>query len=262
MDRKAILVAFVTAAVGGACLFMYMKRFEAETSGGEKIAVLIATRELKLGEKLDKSALGIRQLPQAYLEQRHIRLADLDGILGAQLSMSVHANEAVLWSDLSSTQSERRDLSGLIQPGMRAFAFFAKKAAPFAGLLRPGDRVDVLFSPGDQMGTVTSATLTLLQNVLVLAVGADVGATDTKTGSNGRAVTVSLTPEQAQLVTHAQSQGQLDVVLRNPEDIVVLKDLPETTSSDIREPERRQRFATRPVTAPQEGAVREIDQVQ
>jgi Flp pilus assembly protein CpaB len=96
----------------------------------------------------------------------------------------------------------------------------------------------------------------------VLAVGSDVGASDTKAGSNGRAVTVSLTPEQAQLVTHAQSQGQLDVVLRNPEDIVVLKDLPETTSSDIREPERRQRFATRPVIAPQEGAVREIDQVQ
>ena len=262
MDRKAILVAFVTAAIGGGCLFMYMKRFEAETSGGEKIAVLIATRELKLGEKLDKSALGVRQLPQAYLEQRHIRLADLDAVLGAPLSMSVHANEAVLWSDLSTTQAERRDLSALIQPGMRAFAFYSKKTAPFAGLLRPGDRVDVLFSPGESLGTAASATLTLLQNVLVLAVGSDVGASE-KASGNGRAVTVSLTPEQAQLVTHASSEGQLDVVLRNPEDIVVLKDLPETTSSDIREPARRQRFVTRPVTpAPAEGAAREIDQVQ
>ena len=189
---------------------------------------MIATRELKLGEKLDKGALGIRQLPQAYLEQRHIRLTDLDAVLGAQLSMRVHANEAILWSDLSSTQSERRDLSGLIQPGMRAFAFMAKRSAPFAGLLRPGDRVDVLFSPGGHLGTATSATMTLLQNVLVLAVGGDVGGND-KASSTGRAVTVSLTPEQSQLVTHAASEGQLDVVLRNPEDIVVLKDLPETT---------------------------------
>jgi len=262
VDRKAILVAFVTAAVGGACLFMYMKRFEAETSGGEKVGVLIATRELKLGEKLDKSALGVRPLPQAYLEQRHIRVADLDAVLGAQLTMSVHANEAVLWSDLSSSQAERRDLSGLVQPGMRAFAFYAKKSAPFAGLLRPGDRVDVLFSPGDNV-TESEATMTLLQNVLVLAVGADVGAGDV-IATKGRAITISLTPEQSQLLTHAMSEGQLDVVLRNPEDIVVLKDLPETTSSDIREPARRQRFVTRPVINPaaQEGVAREIEKVQ
>jgi pilus assembly protein CpaB len=257
------LVAFVTAAVGGACLFMYMKRFEAETSGGEKIGVLIATRELKLGEKLDKSALGVRQLPQAYLEQRHVRVTDLDAVLGAQLSLSVHANEAVLWSDISSAQSERRDLSGLIQPGMRAFAFYAKKSAPFAGLLRPGDRVDVLFSPSEAMDTESDATMTLLQNVLVLAVGSDVGAGDAVVNTKGRAVTISLTPEQSQLLTHAMGEGQLDVVLRNPEDIVVLKDLPETSSSDIREPARRQRFVTRPVINPtQEGAARAIDQVK
>ncbi len=266
MDRKAITIAFITAALGGACLFAYMKRFEAETSGGEKVAVLIATRDLKLGEKLDKDSLGVRQLPQAYIEQRHIRLSELDAVIGAQLSLSVHANESVLWSDLSTTQAERRDLSGLIQPGMRAFAFFAKKSAPFAGLLRPGDRVDVLYSPGERLieGASTS-TMTLLQNVLVLAVGTDVGGAE-KVSSSGRAITVSLMPEQAQLVTHAMGEGQLDVVLRNPEDIMVLKDLPETTSSDLHEPERRQRFATRALfqkqAQPQAEASREIDQLK
>jgi pilus assembly protein CpaB len=269
VDRKAILIASITAAIGGACLFAYMKRFEAETSGGEKVEVLIATRDLKLGEKLDKSALGIRKLPQSYIEQRHIRLSELDAVLGAQLSLSVHANESILWSDLSTTQAERRDLSGLIQPGMRAFAFFAKKTAPFAGLLRPGDRVDVLYSPGDKLiQGGTTATITLLQNVLVLAVGTDVGGGD-KSAQGGRAVTVSLTPEQAQVVTHAMGDGQLDVVLRNPEDIVVLKDLPETTSSDLHEPARRQRFVTRSLmpqqpepSAQADGAPRAIDQVK
>ena len=141
--------------------------------------------------------------------------------------------------------------------------------------------MDVVFSPGDKLSGAQGPTVTLLQNVLVLAIGSDLGGGDNKVKS-ARAVTLSLTPEQAQLVIHAVGEGQLDVALRNPEDIVVLKDLPETTSSDIREPERRERFARRPLSgfgsgsasaAPplaaqatvqntQEGAPRAIDQVR
>lgn len=266
MERKALLIAFVLSVLGGACLFMYMKRFESEASGGTKIPVLIATRDLRLGERLDKSALGARPLPQAYLEQRHIRVADIDTVLGAQVSMTVHAGEAVLWSDLSSMQAERRDLSSLIEPGMRALTVVSKGMSPFAGLLRPGDRVDLLYTSGGDMGAEGGPTITLLQNLLVLAIGNDVGTGD-KGGNNGRAVTISVTPQQSQLVTHARTIGSLDVALRNPEDIVVLKDLPETHSNDIAEAERRLKFterlpfATRPKTEPQ-GASREIDQIQ
>jgi pilus assembly protein CpaB len=266
VERKAILIALVLSALGGGCLFMYMKRYEAEVSGGPKVQVLIATRDLRLGEKLDKSALGARPLPQAYLEQRHIRLDDIDTVLGAQVSMTVHAGEAVLWSDLSSMQSERRDLSSLIEPGMRALTIVSRGASPFSGLLRPGDRVDLLYTSGTSMDPAGGPTITLLQNLLVLAIGSDVGTGD-KCGGNARAVTVSVTPQQSQLVTHARAIGVLDVVLRNPEDIVVLKDLPETHRNDIAEAERRQRFtdrlpfAARPKTEPQ-GAAREIDQIK
>lgn len=265
-----MLIALGLALIGAVSLFMYMQRFEAETSGGPKVPVLIATRDIPIGVPLQRNMLGMRAVPQAYLEQRHILVSDTETVVGARMSMAVRANEAVLWTDLASMQSDRRDLSGLIEPGMRAMVFNARGSSGglFGGLLRPGDRVDILHTPARQ--GVGSVTVTLLQNVVVLAVGSDTGGQDSRQTS-GRAVTVSVTPEQAQLIVHAESEGPLDVVLRNPEDIVVLKDLPEVGDADIREPARRERFIRRPspitpppaaAVQPQTGAPRVIDRVR
>jgi pilus assembly protein CpaB len=272
VDRKALLIALVLAVLGSVCLFMYMRRFEAETSGGPKIDILIATRDIPIGVNVQRGMLGLRQLPQAYIEQRHIVVGDMDRVIGARMSMAVHANEAILWSDLASMQAERRDLSGLIEPGLRAMTISARGAGSgmFGGLLRPGDRVDVLHTPS-RTGPTGSVTITLLQNVVVLAVGSDTGGGNSS-GSHSSSATVSVSPEQAQLIVHAGTEGPLDVVLRNPDDIVVLKDLPEIGEADIREPARRERFGIRrpaaiPVpTAPapqQQGvAPRAIDRIR
>jgi pilus assembly protein CpaB len=270
VDRKALIIALGLAILGAVCLFVYMQRFEAETSGGPKVPVLIATRDIPIGVNVQRNMLGVRQVPQAYIEQRHILLSDMDTVLGARMSMAVHANEAILWSDLASMQVERRDLSGLIEPGMRAMTISTRGSGGgnFGGLLRPGDRVDILHTPS-RMGAGGPVTITLLQNVVVLAVGSDTGAGDSR-GQAGRAVTVSVSPEQAQLVLHAGSEGPLDVVLRNPDDVVVLKDLPEVGEADIREPERRARLSVRrplptapvAVQPPQPGPPRAIDRVR
>jgi pilus assembly protein CpaB len=265
-----MVIALGLALVGAISLFLYMQRFEAETSGGPKVPVLIATRDIPIGVPLQRGMLGMRAIPQAYLEQRHILVSDTETVVGARMSMAVRANEAILWSDLASMQSDRRDLSGLIEPGMRAMVFNARGSMGglFGGLLRPGDRVDILHTPS-RAGS-GAVTITLLQNVVVLAVGRDTGGADPSIQAGGRAVTVSVTPEQAQLIVHAEAEGPLDVVLRNPEDIVVLKDLPEVGDADVREPARRERFIRRPSpitpppapTQPQTGAPRVIDRVR
>lgn len=259
MDRKALFIAILIAAAGAACLFLYMRRFEAETTGGPKVSILIATRDIALGEALTEPMLGIRELPRAYVEQRHVRVEDLKTVVGAKVSLSVRANEALLWSDLASVKAERRDLSSLIEPGMRAFTVSASRESLLGGLLRPGDRVDLVHSR-TQGSSAGPETVVLLQNLVVLAVGADTGAGD-RPESSGRSVTISVTPEQAQLIIQARVQGGLDIALRNPDDVVLIKDLPEVSAADIQQPERRLRFARKPVrVVPEER--RQIDRVR
>jgi pilus assembly protein CpaB len=231
-----------------------MKRFEDEASGGAPVAVVMATQDIPLGATLTQEMLGIRNLPATYVEERHIRAADVDRVVGVRVSMGVKANESLLWTDLATTAQQRRDLSGLVRNGMRAVTIRADVTSAFGGLLRPGDRVDVLLTAlrGESRDKVT---IPLLQNVLVLAVGADTGAQTAEERRGERRfneVTLSTTVEQAQILTFAGESGMLTLILRNPDDIAILDELPETTVNDIMEVQRRAQLLRRerPVEGP------------
>lgn len=247
MNRTALLASVVVALVGVALFGLYMKRFEDEVRGGEPIPVLIATQDLPLGEPLTRAVLGVRELPQKYVEERHIRAGDLTRILGVRVSTGLRANQSIMWTDLATTSQERRDLSALLREGMRALTVRTGSTSAFGGLLRPGDRVDVLFT-GVRPGGTEKVTVPLLQNVLVLAVGGDTGGPDQRDqaeGRRGRDVSVAVTVEQAAMLTHAEDRGDLQLVLRNPDDVAILEGLPETTATDLLEAERRARRQTR-----------------
>ena len=248
MNRTALLAALAVALMGIALFGLYMQRFEAEATGGEKIAVLMATRDIPIGEPLTRDALAVKRIPEAYIEDRHIHEADLSQVLGVKLSTSVHGGQSVLWTDLATANQERRELSQLLREGMRALTIRASKESSFGGLLRAGDRVDVLLT-AQRPGGSEEVTVPMLQNVLVLAVGEDTGGPDQETPRGGRArgreVSLAVTVEQAALLTHAEERGDLALILRNPEDLAILEGIPETTATDLMEPAHRRRVQRR-----------------
>src|SRR5215475_10645190 len=111
MNRKALIAALAAAAIGIAMLFLYMKRFEDEASGGAPVMVLMATQDIPLGAQLSESMIGQRPLPARFVEERHIRAQDFRRVVGFRVSMGIKANESILWSDLATTSEQRRDLS-------------------------------------------------------------------------------------------------------------------------------------------------------
>jgi len=247
MNRTALLAAAVVAVVGVVLFGLYMKRFETEVRGGEPIPVIIATADIEAGQPLTRAMLGNRDLPQDYVEDRHIHATDLNRVLGVKLSNPIRANESVLWSDLEATGHQRRDLSELLRPGMRALTIRVGESSAFGGLLRPGDRCDVLLTATRPGGT-EQVTVPLLQNVMVLSVGEDTGGPDARGGEGrrqGRDVNLAVTIEQAALLTHADDGGRLRLVLRNPEDVTILEGLPDTTNVDLIEAQARARRQTR-----------------
>ena len=249
MNRKALVAALIIALIGVALLLLYKKRFEDKVSGGAPVAVLMAVQDIPLGTVLTDRMLGVRYMPEAYVEFRHIRARDASRIIGVRMSMEVKANESILWSDLATTTGERRDLSSLVRNGMRAITIRADATSGFGGLLRPGDRVDAFLTVSRANDDDARVTIPLLQNVIVLAVGQDTGAI--QDGNARRAasisqVTLGVTVTQAQLVAFATDRGRLTLVLRNPDDIAILKDLPETTVDDILEAERKARSTSPP----------------
>jgi pilus assembly protein CpaB len=261
MNTKALVIAIGAALLGLMFLLMYKKRFEEEASGGQAIPVLIAVQDVPLGTALTENMLGVRRIPQAYLEDRFIRYSDLRRILGVRVSMGLKANQSIMWTDLATASDARRDLSSLVSPGMRAITVRVDVSNSFGGLLRPGDRVDVIGTLSRTGGETDRVTIPLLQNVLVLAAGRDTGgeAQRTVNGTASQApsgeisqITLSVSMEEAQLITYAGDRGGaggrhtgLQLVLRNPEDIAIIEGVPETNIEDIFEPVRRQQISRR-----------------
>jgi pilus assembly protein CpaB len=201
-----------------------MHRFEQQVAGGPSTRVLVFTRDVPEAAALTRDMVGMRDVPQAYLESRHVRARDRDQVLGAELGVPARAGEALLWTDLASMRQRGRAVSALVPEGMRAVTL-ARAAVGMDELLTPGDRVDVLLAEdGTHSGGERDATL-VAEHLLVLAVGAHVGATvSSRGGASSRrtgGVTVSVTPAQGLRLAAAERQGSLRLVLRNPDDLAV-----------------------------------------
>jgi len=240
VNSKPFVAALLLAAGGAGLLFVYKQRFEAEVSGGPKVPVLVATGDIGLGERIRPEHMAVRAIPMSYVDERSVRAAEADKVVGLRVRSRIKANESILWSDLSAAGRDSRDLAGMVQPGMRAVSVPATIASAFHGLLRPGDRVDVLLTT-ERPGSKDRVTFSLLQNALVLSVGDDIGKSENVTQMGmltTTTVSVGVSAEQAQMLAFALDRGPLTLALRNPEDIETLEGLPETEVNDILRPQQ------------------------
>jgi len=239
MDRRALILAFVVALLGVVLLVLYTKRYEREMSGGDKVKLLIAIKPIERGKPITDDMLSTREVPQAYVEDRAIKEIDKPKILGLAVATTVQAQQTLMWTDLATANEERRDLSQLIVPGNRAVSIRTRREDASSAMVKPGDYVDVIAVLPDptQPGSDTRAAIVLLQKILVLASGYDTSpdAVDlTKKRSQVEAVlTLSMKLDQAQQVAVAMDKGELNVVLRNPNDNAREDQVPKYSSTEL-----------------------------
>ena len=231
MYRRAFLIALACAAGAISLFLLYVKQFERESSGGEPVRVLVTVNALERGSKVTDDALGVREIPQAYVESRAIRESDKSKILGLRVGAPLQAQQTLMWSDLSVATEERRELSTLVQPGRRAATIKFQNGA-ISALVRPGDSVDVIgVASKDPTNDEHRSASVLLQNVLVLAVG-DSTAVDPispRAEIKQGELTLSVTLAEAQLLAVASDRGTLSIAVRNAEDRNTADRVPEVS---------------------------------
>jgi pilus assembly protein CpaB len=236
MYRRALLVALACAVAAVSLFVLYLKQYERESSGGEPVRVLVLLHALEAGAQITDDALGTKDVPQAYVEDRAVRESDKNRVLGLRVGGLVQAQQTLMWSDLSVTSEERRDLSTLVQPGRRAITVSFNNGT-MATLVRPGDSVDVI-AVSESRGDGSRTAKVLLQNVLVLAVGSSTAA-DVRNITEQRELregdlTLSVTLADAQQLALARERGDLSVVVRNVDDAQVAERAPEPGSDATR----------------------------
>ncbi|WP_394822983.1 Flp pilus assembly protein CpaB [Pendulispora albinea] len=229
MKLRATLLAILIASVGGFLLWQYLKRFEAEASGGPRIGVLVAVRTLEPGSILREEDIGERFIPQSYIETRAIRATDRQRIANLRIAAPLEAQQLIMWTDIVLANDDKRDISGLVQPGMRAVTIHTDTKSSM--LVRAGDRVDVIGNFSKPGTNDVKTGVVLLQNVLVLGRSND---GDGRSGhTEGSDLALSLTLQNAQILGVASDKGKLSVALRSPEDNRIQEGLGEYGSDKL-----------------------------
>ena len=251
--KKKLVVAIGLAAIAVLSLYLYTRSVQEEVGGGQKVTVLVAAEEIPAGTRVTKKMLAQRAIPEAYVHQSSIRFGEENSIIGRPVSEKINVAQQLLWSDFEMQKSaSSRRLSGAVPKGQRALTIPVDLSGSMAGMLRPGDHIDLLGTFARGQGT-DWATVTLLQNVLVIATG-DVrgaaGESDDSLQSSGgpktfNSITVSVDLEEAELLVFSMQRGPVNVALRSQEDIETVEDIPDKTFGDIFETQKRAAFARR-----------------
>lgn len=245
MNRRATFIGLIAAALTAVLFVLYLRRYEIERSGGAPVKLLVLTRAVPAGAKLEDDVIGVREVPTAYVEARAIRAADRPKIVGLRAAASLEPQEILMWTDLAISSEDRRALARLVTPGFRAVYVRAVREDKGTALIRPGDYVDVIATlprPG-QGGADSRSAAVLLQKVLVLANGdrtsGDDPSFDVEAGQKSQSsrrdqgLTLSLDVREAELLALALERGELSVALRNPDDQRVFEGLGDLSPSDL-----------------------------
>lgn len=232
--KKLLIAAIIVGLLAAGLMFLYANQMAQEKKEliGETRPVVKAARNIPAGTPLTQELITTEQVPVKFLPPNPVMEKDVDIYLGTPLAVNVQEGAMILTSDFSVAEVSR-DLSSKIPEEERALSIPVDAVSGVSGLLTPGDRVDILgtfpVSSKDELipdaqggGSVGYVTMTLLQNVTLLAAGqriSSVGQQDRR--STYSTVTLSLTIDEAELLTIAQTRGKLTLLLRNRDDVAV-----------------------------------------
>jgi pilus assembly protein CpaB len=131
-----------------------------------------------------------------------------------KVSTTAIARGEILVNERFAAHERGSTLAALINENMRAITVRVDDVVGVAGFLLPGNTVDVLSSRKE--ANRRAVTETILKNIKVLAVDQTASA-DANEPVIVRAVTLEMTPKQAELVVKARTEGTIQLTLRNPE---------------------------------------------
>jgi pilus assembly protein CpaB len=176
--------------------------------------VIVAADDLNVGARVEEHDIKIIKIAASDLPTgAPRRKAD---VLGHGVIIPISKGEFILPNKLAG-ENAGSGLPSLIPPGMRAVSVRVNEVVSVAGFVTPGTRVDVLLT-GTPNGGNDSETTTVLQNVAVLASGHTLERTSTGEAQNTAVITLLVSPDDAERLTLASTQGKIQLSLRNPLD--------------------------------------------
>ena len=217
MKNSRAFIMLAIAMLAGLSAVVFASRWLVQTSSGAVTQVAVASDDISLGEPLSAAMVHTVSWPTGSIPPG--AFSDPKALDGRVLRASLQRGEPVLESKLAPVGT-KGGLSAVIGEGRRAITVRVNDVVGVAGFALPGNYVDVIVNtqePTVKNDTQQSISKIVLEKILVLAVAQQVNRDDTAP-KVVNAVTLEVTPDQAEKLDLARSVGTLSLVLRNQVD--------------------------------------------
>jgi pilus assembly protein CpaB len=219
MKNKRALIVMAVAVLFGFAAVVFASRWLLKQPGGSGGRIVVAAADISLGQRLAPEMFKLADWPADSVPKG--AFTDLQKLSGRVLRTNLLMGEPVSEVKLAPAGT-LGGLSALITEGKRAITVRVNDVIGVAGFALPGNYVDIIVStqkdlpPGAEARQQNISKI-VLERILVLAVAQEVNRDETKP-KVVNAVTLEVTPEQAEKLDLARSVGTLSLALRNQVD--------------------------------------------
>ena len=217
MNTVRLIVVIGLAGLTAVLLVILRSRWLEPPPQPASTPVVVASQNVSAGQALTRNMLKVVAWPAALLPAGTSRAPET--LTGRILQENLVAGEPVLHAKLAPLGTQA-GLAAIITPGSRAITVRVNDVIGVAGFALPGNHVDILVNTRqgtDGSQQHKSVSKIVLQHILVLAV-AQQATRDDNTPRVVDAVTLQVTPEQAEKIDLARNIGTLSLILRNQTD--------------------------------------------
>jgi pilus assembly protein CpaB len=214
MERKwAIIIAVAMGLLAVVLVNIYLKGQRPPLR--KEARVLVAAKDISKGAVIDYDMLAFKAMPVNFVQPG--ALGSRESAVGKTALATIMAGEQILATKLAAPGTGLT-LAGKTPPGKRAVTIGLEASSAAGGMIRPGDHVDVL-----AIFTNPAVTITLFQDILVLAVGKEMvpeeggrrgRGKETVSATRRETITLALSPQGVQVLTVAIEQGKIRLTLR------------------------------------------------
>lgn len=222
MRNKRLIVALTGAVLCGLLGVTLVTRYLASvrTFAKDLGNVVVARTEIPLGAKITAEQLTFASIPNGSAPEGAFR--KLEEVVGRVAITPIGVREPITNMKLAPA-GVGAGLSAVIPEGYRAMTVKVDDVVGVSGFIMPGSFVDVVaiivplpHQGGEARGPISKI---VLQNIKVLASGAKIDSPENqRTPADVKAVTLQVTPEQAEKLVLATNEGKLQLVMRNYSD--------------------------------------------
>ena len=211
-----IALSLVIAVVGSFFLYNWVQMRTAPKEvvkvQADAVPVAVAAANLPWGTQIKPETVKTvpylkESLPTGYF-------AKIDDLKGRVLIAPMKINEPISEHHLAPLDVKTGGVSAVLKEGKRAVSVKGDKVIGLAGLINPGNRVDVLVTIEDPQKKEDRTKL-ILENILVLATGTQIQKNEKGEPSPVDVYTLEVTPEEAERLSLAGSEGKLQLALRS-----------------------------------------------